>query len=69
MNIINIILDNLIFFWFFVDIVCLFRDNKYQKIWNKEKAMRMRVDPAITRAELCEQYVMFRKKNKCNVEF
>ena len=40
-----------------------------QKLWNKEKAMRLRIDPAISRAELCEYYVMFCLRNNCKVEF
>ena len=49
--------------------VYVIRKNKYQKLWNNKKAMTLRVDPAISRAELCEQYVMFCKRNNCNVEF
>lgn len=45
------------------------RNIKYQKKWNEEKAKRIKIDPAITRAELCEQYVMFCLRNNCKVEF
>lgn len=58
-----------IFLYVVVDLVFAVRNNKYQKKWNKEKAMRIKIDPAITRAELCEQYVMFCKRNDCVVEF
>ena len=59
----------------FLAIMCLYALTsfilkiKYQKMWDKEKAMRLRVDPAITKAELCEQYVMFCNRNGCKVEF
>jgi hypothetical protein len=58
-----------IFLYVFADLVCSVRNNKYQKIWNKEKAQRLRIDPGITRAELCEQYVMFCKRNDCKVDY
>jgi hypothetical protein len=45
------------------------RNNKFQKLWDKEKADILRIEPAITRAELCERYVMFCKRNDCKVEF
>ena len=55
------------------NIICtinfLYKNAKYQKMWYEEKAMRKRVNPMITRAELCEQYVMFCKRNDCKVEF
>lgn len=52
-----------------VDVVFAIKGQQYQNLWNKEKAMIKRIDPAITRAELCEQYVIFCKKNKCRVDF
>ena len=42
---------------------------RYQKLWYKEKAMHQRVNPNISNAELCEQYVMFCKRNDYKVEF
>ena len=45
------------------------RNKYYQKLWNEEKARRIKIDPAITRQQLCEQYVMFCKRNNCIVEF
>lgn len=59
----------LIFLYAFADLVYSFRNRKYQKLWNKEKAMRVKIDPGITNAELCEQYVMFCKRNSCKVEY
>ena len=70
-------------FWIVLNIVCFIlfflsslfefglalRDRKFQKLWDKEKAMRLRIDPNISRADLCEQYVMFCKRNDCRVEF
>lgn len=58
-----------IFLYVFADLIYSIRNRKYQKLWNEEKAMRVRIDPAITRAELCEQYVMFCKRNGCKVDF
>ena len=45
------------------------RDRIYQQKWNKEKAMRMRANPKISRAELCEYFVMFCLRNNCKVHF
>lgn len=64
-----IIVEFFMFLYVVADLILTFRNNKYQKLWNKEKATRIRIDPAITRAELCEQYVMFCKRNDCLVEF
>ena len=68
-DVLMVIAKAFIFLYVFADLICSIRNSKYQKLWNKEKAMRVRVDPAITRAELCEQYVMFCKRNCCQVEF
>jgi hypothetical protein len=51
------------------DFVLLARNIKYQVLWNKKKAKIVKIDPAITRAELCEQYVIFCKVNRCKVEY
>ena len=58
-----------IFSYVFAEFIFAIRDRKYQKKWNIEKEKRIKIDPAITRAELCEQYVMFCKRNGCKVEF
>lgn len=58
-----------VFLYVLADLIYSIRNRKYQKKWDKEKAMRVRIDPAITRAELCEQYVMFCKRNGCKVEY
>ena len=58
-----------VFFYVLFDLILTIRDRKYQKKWNKQKAMYVKVDPAITRAKLCEQYVMFCKRNNCKVDF
>ena len=63
------LMDLLILSYLLADIILTIRNRKYQKIWNKEKAMRLKIDPNISRAELCEQYVMFCKRNNCKVEF
>lgn len=61
--------DVFIFLYVLANLIYSIRNVKYQKKWDKEKAMRLRVDPAISRAELCEQYVMFCKRNGCKVDY
>lgn len=68
-EILEIAFEIFVYICFFADVICAVRNNKYQKIWNREKAMRVRIDPNISNAELCEQYVMFCKRNGCKVEF
>jgi hypothetical protein len=51
------------------DLSFAIRDKIYQKKWDQEKAMRMRAKPAISRAELCEYYVMFCLRNDCKVKY
>lgn len=63
------LLEVFVFLYVFADLIYSIRNKKYQKLWNKEKAMRIRIDPNISNAELCEQYVMFCKRNACKVEF
>jgi hypothetical protein len=47
----------------------LVRYEVYQKKWDEVKAHRIRVDPNVTNAELCEMYVEFCDKYDCKVEF
>lgn len=58
-----------IFLYILADLIYSLRNRKYQKMWNKKKDFYIKIDPAITRAELCEQYVMFCKRNDCKVEY
>lgn len=67
--IIDFLMYLFIFSYILTDLIFGIRNIKYQKKWNEEKAKRIKIDPAITRAELCEQYVMFCKRNDCLVEF
>ena len=60
----------------FISLVCnwfaftmLIRKRKYQKLWNREKTLRSKCKPTITKAELCEYYVMFCLRNDCKVDF
>ena len=69
MTVLSFIIDILIFIYVLSHLILSIRNLKYQKIWNREKAMRVRIDPNISNAELCEQYVMFCKRNGCKVEF
>lgn len=41
----------------------------YQKKWDAVKANRIRIDPNVTKAELCELYVDFCDQYDCDVEF
>ena len=59
----------LIFSYFLAEIILAIRNHKCQKKWNESKAKLIKIDPAITRAEMCEQYVMFCLRNDCQVEF
>ena len=68
-KILGMLVEILMFLYVAADLFLTVRNNKYQRKWNEEKATRVRIDPAITRAELCEQYVMFCKRNECKVEF
>ena len=52
-----------------VFVMLIARTAKYQKLWEKEKALRIRIKPNISRAELHEYYIMFCKRNNCDVEF
>lgn len=68
-DILGWIAEVFIFLYVVADLISAIRNAKYQKLWNKEKAMRVRIDPNITNAELCERYVMFCKRNACKVGF
>ena len=58
-----------IFSYFLAEIILAIQTHKYQKKWDECKAKLTKIDPKITRAELCEQYVMFCLRNDCKVEF
>ena len=66
---IRLTVEFLMFLYIVVDLALSKRKAEYQKLWEKEKAMRMRLKPTITRAELCEYFVMFCKRNNCMVDF
>ena len=63
------LMDLFILLYFIAEIIFSIKYTKYQKKWYITKEKILKVDPAITRAELCEQYVMFCKRNNCKVEF
>ena len=50
-------------------LIMMSRNRKLQKEWDKEKAMCLKMKPAITKAQLCEYYVMFCMRNDCKVDF
>ena len=68
-NILVIAMNTLIGVYLLATILFELRKWKFQKIWDKEKQMRLKVKPQISNAELCEQYVMFCKRTDCKVEF
>lgn len=68
-DILSILAEIFIFLYVVADLILVVRNNKYQKLWNKEKATKIRIDPNISRAELCEYYVMFCIRNGCKVDF
>lgn len=69
MDILFVIAEIVLLVCIVIDLIYIFRNIKYQKIWNKKKADIIAIDLAITTAELCEIYVRFCKKNKCKVDF
>lgn len=68
-NILVTLMKIFIFFYVVADLVLTIRDTKYQKKWNETKGKLIKIDPNITRAELCEQYVTFCERNDCVVDF
>ncbi len=68
-DVLCVFVEIFMFFYVLFDLVLSIRNRKYQKKWNETKAKLIKFDPMITRAELCEQYVMFRNKYSCNVEY
>ena len=68
-EILGVLIEIFIFLYVVADLVLIVRNNKYQKLWNREKANIVRIDPAITYPQLCEKYVIFCKKNDCKVDF
>ena len=68
-DILGVLVEIFIYLYVLADLVLTIRDIKYQKKWNETKAKLIKIDPNISRAELCEQYVMFCKRNDCKVDF
>ena len=68
-EILIVIAGMFIFLYALSEVICFKRNKKYQELWEEEKAMRLSMTPRISRAELCEYYVMFRLRNDCDVEF
>ena len=69
MTVLDILVGFFVLIYMLADLLFSIRNLKYQKLWNKQKANIKRIDPAITRAELCEKYVLFCKKHKCKVNY
>lgn len=56
-------------FYVLYDLILSIKNIKYQKLWDEKKALRLKIDPAISSAELCKLYVIFCKKYNCKVDF
>ena len=65
----DIVLDIILIVLIVIGLASETKSKKYQKLWDKQKATTIRIDPAITRAKLCELYVEFCHKNCCWVEY
>ena len=50
-------------------IFLIIRNAKYQKLWNLKKETFLRVNPHVSRGDLCDQFVMFCKRNNCRIDF
>ena len=68
-KILALLLEITVFLYVVFDLILTARNIRYQKLWRLKKSSLVRFDPAITRAELCEQYVMFCKVNNCKVDY
>ncbi len=66
-SVLSVIIQVFAVIYLFADTIYSVRNKKLQKQWNKEKDMRLKAK--ISNAELCEQYVMFCKRNDCKVDF
>lgn len=69
LEILSVIIQVFAVLYLLADMVSTIRNLRLQKEWDSERDMRLRSNPKISRAELCEYYVMFCKRNCCNVEF
>lgn len=68
-ELIRLIIELILLAYILVDLILSREDIRYQKLWYKEKALLIKMKPAISRAELCEYYVMFCLRNDCKVDF
>ena len=68
-ELIRLIIELILLAYILVDLILSREDIRYQKLWYKEKALLIKRKPAISRAELCEYYVMFCLRNDCKVDF
>lgn len=68
-KILGFIIELFILFFIVIELILAVRTAKYQKVWRLKKSSLLRIDPAITHAELCEQYVLFCRRNGVKVDF
>lgn len=68
-QILGLVLEIFLLVYVILDLFMAARNAKYERLWRFKKGTLVRIDPDITRAELCEYYVDFCKKNCCKVEF
>lgn len=69
LNTLMIVVIVLVCIYLVANLLLSVRNMTYQRLWEKEKEMYQRSTPKISRAELCEQYVMFCMRNNCRVDF
>lgn len=68
-KILGCIFEFLLWFFIVMGFFVTIRDAKYQKKWRLKKRTLVSMNPAISRAELCEKYVTFCIQNHCKVDF
>lgn len=68
-KILGLTMELFLVFYIVLDIMVSIRNQKYQKLWRLKKSSLVTIDPAITHAELCEQYVLFCRRNGVKVDF
>lgn len=68
-KILGLTMELFLVFYIVFDIMVSIRDRKFEKLWAEKKCSLVAINPGITKAELCEQYVTFCEENGCMVDF
>jgi hypothetical protein len=69
LTILRVIAEIIVLLYLILSLFIAKRNERYQKLWRFKKSTIIRMEPDITRAKLCEQYVDFCKENNCEVDF